>query len=1040
MRMTEGSIKRAVTTLMIYLIAVGFGAFSLARLKLDLYPKLEFPLIAVVSQYTGVGPQDIETVVTRPLEKAVASVKNVKKVSSTSSQGLSLIMLEFDWGTNMDQARIDVRENIDFVKDVLPDDVTEPLIFAFDPSMQPILYLMVESDLHGPAELRRISENDVEPRLERIPGVASAFTTGGMRREIKILADPARLRATSVTLDQVTAAVRANNLQTPSGWVENDHQEFSLRAIGEYQNLEEIENTTISVRGTSLVRVKDVAHVVDGFAEQRQKVWSNGKPAVMLVIQKQSDANTVEVCREVLSRLAQVETQLPKGVKLGIFMDTSKFITQSMSNLGDTAYQAVGLTFLVLLFFLRNMRSSLIVAVSIPISIIVTFAVMDQAGLTLNIISMAGLALAVGMLVDNAIVVLESIFRHRQEGKSAPEAASVGTKEVAMAITASTLTTLAVFVPVLFVPGLAGQLFREMVITICFSLALSLVVALTLVPLLASRFLHIGEITSRFEFLRRLEAKIGRWLDALHDAYGVALTWSIHHRKAVLWSATIAFILSIVVLANLGGDFMPRTDMGYMSIAVDRTPGTSLTSMEKSMRQLNDIIASNVPEAEMTYMNFGQGEGIMAIFGSQGSSEADVAVRLKDRSERNRSMFAVEDVLREKVKPLADMQVRFADRGEEAMMGTGGDIVVQIFGHDLAITQALSNDVVGAVKGIEGIVHAEASIKSTRPELRIAADRRRVADLGLSTAQVGNTISSSVLGTVATAFRDGGNEYDIRVQLAEEARTSKEDLENIMLMTPTGKQVPLGSVADIEYSSAPREIMREDQERVATVTLDVSGRDLRSATNDVSEALRKITVPTDFRLEISGAAKEQQESFIYLGLAALVAIILTYMVMASQFESLVDPFIIIFTIPLSIIGVTLALVMTGTNLNVMSLVGIVMLVGIIVNNGIVLVDYMNQLRQRGMELFEAVHQAGLVRLRPVLMTALTTILGLFPLALGIGESGENWAPMARSVMGGMTVGTVLTLVVVPVIYIIMEQSGKKVKTWLRMRFFRGSAA
>jgi len=1024
---------------MIYLIAIGFGFFSLVRLKLDLYPKLEFPMVAVISQYTGVGPEDMETVVTRTIEKSVASVKNVKKLTSTSAEGISLVMLEFDWGTDMDQSKIEIREALDLMRSTFPDDMTDPLIFAFDVSGQPIMYMTVESQLHGQAELRRISENDVEPRLERIPGVASAFTVGGMRREIKVLADPGRLRARNITLDQIVGALRMNNIQSPSGWIQNENQEFTLQTAGEYSSLDEIENTTVAVRGAALIRIKDVARVIDGFAEQRQKVWSNGKPAVMLALQKQSDANTVEVCREVVKRMAQVESQLPRGVKLGIFYDTSTFINQSMSNLGSTAIQAVGLTFLVLLFFLRNVRSSLIVAVSIPVSIIVTFAVMDQAGLTLNIISMAGLALAVGLLVDNSIVVLESIFRHNQEGKAPRDAADVGTTEVAMAITASTLTTLAVFVPVLFVPGLAGELFREMVVTICFSLSLSLLVALSLVPLLASRFLGRQGRVHKPGLWDRLGRRVGALLDQMHRSYAKWLHWCVHHRARVLWYSTGAFVVAVVVLMNLGGDFMPQSDMGFIGMTIDRSPGTSLPSMEKSAKRINDILMESVPEAEMVFINFGQGEGIMAIFSTQASNEGDVTLRLKDRSQRDRDMFEIQDDLREKLKPLSDVNARFADRGAETMMGTGGDIIIQIFSHDPAVTEALSTQVVKAVRKVEGVVQAEASIKATRPELKITPDRRRIADLGLSTSQVGNTISTSILGTVATIYREGGDEYDIRVQLTEEARLSKEDLENILIMTPTGKQIPLRSVANVSYSTTPREINREDQERVATVTLDVSGRDLSGATRDVESVMRSISVPNDVRLEISGAAKEQQESFMYLGVAALVAVLLTYMVMASQFESLVDPFIIIFTIPLSLVGVTLGLVLTGTNLNVMSLVGIVMLVGIIVNNGIVLVDYMNQLRHRGMELFEAVENAGLVRLRPVLMTALTTILGLFPLALGVGESGESWAPMARSVMGGLAVGTALTLLVVPVIYVVAEQKGQKAKAWMARRSGQQSA-
>ncbi|HEX9973786.1 MAG TPA: efflux RND transporter permease subunit [bacterium] len=1026
MKMTDLSIKKGVTFFMIYLIAVGFGLFSLIRLKIDLYPKLEFPMLAVIAQYTGVGPFDIETVITRPVEETIASVENVKKVTSTTAQGLSVVMLEFDWGTDMNQAEIDVRNNLEFLKDVLPNDVNQPMVFAFDPSQQPILYLAVASDLHGQAELRRISELDIEPRLERIPGVAASFTAGGMRREIKIFADPGRMRAHNVSIQQITAALQMNNLQLPSGWIDNKQQEFTIQTAGEYTSLEQIENTSVSIINGSIVRIKDVATVVDGFVEQRQRVWNNNKPAVFLMVQKQSDANSVIVAREVNKRLKQIESELPKGVRIETVIDLSTFITRSMSNLSTTAYQAILLTFLVLLFFLRNMRSSLIVAVSIPISVIVTFAVMDQAGLTLNIISMAGLALSVGMLVDNSIVVLESIFRHREEGEGLKEAASNGANEVAMAITASTLTTLAVFVPVLFVPGLAGELFNDMVVTICFSLAISLIVALTLTPLLASRFLIFKE-KLRHTFFTRLGERISGWLENLHNFYGRALSWSLGHRKTVLLTAFGSFIISVIILFKLGGNFLPESDQGFIQIAVDRSPGVSLEQMEKSMSQLDMIITENVPEAENIYDNFGQGEGIMALFSSRNSSEGDITVRLSSLTKRNRGMFEIQDDLRNRFKNLPDVDARFEDRGQAAMMGGGADIMVEIFGHDLTVAEALANDIEKQVKGIEGIVDVRSNIRETAPELKINLDRQRIADLGLSTSQVGQVISTSILGSVATRYREKGDEYDVRVQLPKDARTSKTDLENILIMTPLGSQIPLRSVASIDYSKAPQEIIRQDQERMVTVNIDISGRDVRSVTNDVKARLKQVTVPNDFRLEIGGVAEEQQESFMYLGLAFLVAILLVYMVMASQFESYLSPFIIMFTIPLSLIGVALGLLLTGTDMNVMALIGVIMLVGIVVNNGIVLVDYTNQLRARGMELFEALMEAGRVRMRPVLMTAMTTIFSMFPLALGLGESGESWAPLARSVMGGLTVATVLTLVVVPCIYAIFAIVSEKLR-------------
>ena len=1016
MYITKAAIRRGVTFFMIYILAVGFGLFSLGRLRIDLWPSLDFPVIAVITQYTGVGPFDIETVVTRPIEESVASVQNVKTVSSTSRQGLSLILLEFDWGADMDQAEIDVRNNLDFIEEYLPEDVTKPIVFAFDPSMQPIAFYGVNSKIHGLAELRRISEQELEPRLERIPGVAAAYTTGGLRREIKVLVDPVRMRAHRISIQQVESALQMNNLQIPSGWIEDARKEFTIQTVGEYQSIEEIENTAVTTLGGSVIRIRDVADVVDGFVTQRQGVWTNNNPAVILIVQKQSDANTVNVTREVNAQMPEIMGELPRGVSVDAVWEQASFITRSMSNLGNTAVQAVMLAVLVLLFFLRNVRSSFIVALSIPISMIVTFAVMDQVGLTLNIISMAGLALAVGLLVDNSIVVLESIYRHREEGKKAKEAADIGTNEVAMAITASTLTTVSVFVPVLFVPGLAGEMFNDMVVTICFSLAVSLVVALTLVPLLASRILKVNRSGSHQTRLQGWGARIGSWIENLRHVYLKGLVWSLAHRKAVLWSTLGLFLFSLIILGTRGGEFLPHGDMDYVQMAVDRSPGTSLDAMEKSLHALHEIVDEVVPEAEMTYTNFGQGEGMFAAFSSQGSNQGEMMIRLKPKSQRKRSVDEIEDILRERVKALPDLEVRFEDRGAAVFFGGGGDISIEIFGHDMAVAEALAREIEARVTSIRGVASTEISIEESAPELKIRLDRQRIADLGLSTAMVGQVISTSVLGSVVTQYREGGDEYDVRVQLKESSRENQRDVENILLMTPTGRQVPLRAVASVDYSQAPTVINREDQERRISVSIDVAGRDLRSTTAEVQRTLREVAVPNDFRIEIGGSAEDMMESFMYLGIAFLVAMALTYMVMASQFESFLDPFIILFTIPLSIIGVSLGLLVTGTDLSVMAIVGIIMLLGIIVNNGIVLVDYINQLRERGHEMFEAIRLAGEARMRPVLMTALTTILAMLPLAVGLGESGENWAPMARSVIGGLFVGTVLTLVVVPVIY------------------------
>ena len=614
-------------------------------------------------------------------------------------------------------------------------------------------------------------------------------------------------------------------------------------------------------------------------------------------------------------------------------------------------------------------------------------------------------------------------------GDSMEDAADKGGSEVSMAITASTLTTLAVFVPVLFVPGIAGELFNDMVVTICFSLLSSLFVALTLVPLLASRFLDISEkIKSRDRsskgFISRIKKGITSFLIGLRNQYSRALRWSINHRKTVLILVTLLFATSIAILATRGGDFFPHSDQGFIVYQVKTAPGTSLDEMQKTMMKIADVVKKEVPEAENIHVQFGQGEGLTALFGGGASNAGEVNVKLVRKSQRHRSQKEIDAALKKKFAEIPGAEIRYQEQGISQMFGEG-DIVVEIFGHDLTKSKELAEQIQDLVKQIPGTEQVKISLEEAMPELRIELDRNRLADLGISAAAVSQTVSSNILGTVASTFREGGEEYDIRVQLDKKYRKSKADLENILIVSPTGARVPLRSVARVVTSKAPTEITREDQERVVKVSMMVSGRDLRSVTLDVQKAMKKVVIPNDYRLEISGMAEEQQESFMYLGIAMLVAILLTYMVMASQFESLLDPFIILFTIPMSLIGVALFLFLTGTTLTVMALIGIIMLVGIVVNNGIVLVDYMNQLRAKGKSLMEAVQEGGETRMRPVLMTALTTILAMVPLALGLGESGENWAPLARSVIGGLFVATFLTLFVVPVIYIIMENRSEK---------------
>ncbi|MFH1850781.1 MAG: efflux RND transporter permease subunit [Candidatus Neomarinimicrobiota bacterium] len=1010
------AIRRSVTFTMLYLIAIGFGLFGLSSLKLDLYPNITFPVIGIITQYEGVGPEDIENVLTRPLEQTVVSVENVKKITSTSKVGTSIIIMEFEWGSDMDQAEINVRKMIDFVRDYLPSQASDPITFAFNPSMQPIQYLTVSSEQLGMAELRRVVDEQITPRLERINGVAAAGIQGGLERQIQVLVNPHELASQGLSLQQLIQVLRMENLQIPGGLIDEQNKEFAVKTYGEFTSVGQIENTVVGYKAGVPIYLKNVARVSDGFKEQREIIRNNGRSALMLFIQKQADANTVQTSRAVNEALPGILEKVGQSVEVSTLIDFADFITRSLNNLRTTALQAFVLAFLVLLFFLRNIRSSLIVAVSIPVSVIVTFFVMDQGGLTLNVISMAGLALAIGMLVDNAIVVLENIFRRKEKGMEVKEAAYEGTKQVSMAIIASTLTTLAVFVPILFVPGIAGIMFNDMSVTIVFSLTTSLLVALTLIPLLASRFLQAGKTEAK----NRVSQAIGRFLAGVERNYIRTLDFFLIHKKTLFAIITGLFIITVILAGKIGGEFMGRTDQSFVSMNIERESGASLTATNETFLALEEITRNDVPEATNIYSNFGTGEGIGAMFGSTGSNAGQIMISLPDVKDRDRSQFEIQDKLRENFARIPGAKITFEDNS--GFMGAAGDVVVKIFGFDRNAAAALGDQVAEVMGAVDGVVDIQKSYSSPQPEYQIYLNRDRISSMGLSVTMVAQTVEAGIKGTLATQYREGGKEYEVLVRFDDVYRDSRADLENIYVTTPMGEQVPLINLAEIVTGRGANKINREDQDRVITVSCMVSGRDLRSVTNDILEGLNRLTFPPDFRWEIGGTAEDMQESFMYLGLALLAAILLVYMVMASQFESLLNPFIILFTIPLAFIGVIFGLFVSGTTLSITAMIGGMLLIGIVVNNGIVLVDYINQLRFiNGYKLWEAVVRGGRRRMRPILMTALTTIFSMTPMALELGSGAEIWAPMARAVIGGLTASTFFTLVLIPVLYFTIER-------------------
>lgn len=1002
------AIKRAITFSMIYCFVVGFGLFGLARLKIDLYPDISFPVIAIITTYTGVAPEDMETLITKPIEEAVASVEKIKHIRSLSKLGASLILAEFDWGMDLDKAERDIRNNIDLVRGSLPDEADEPLIFQFDPQKMPILFMSVSGPM-GPAELRELCRRRIKPALERLEGVASVETAGGLKRQIQVEVDLTKLQGQRLSVDAVISTIRRENLQIPGGKLDEGEIEFSLRTLSEYTSVDQIANTILGYRNGAPLYVKNVAQVIDGYEEITRVIRNNRQPGILLLVSKNSKANTVQVAHRVISELPNILRRLPEGVEVGVIFNQADFIKRSISNLSSTAIQAFLLTGLVLLFFLHNLRASWIVSLSIPVSIIVTFSVLDLAGLTLNIMSMAGLALAVGMLVDNSIVVLENIYRHLKEGKDRREGAESGSTEVTTAIIASTLTTIAVFFPVLFVPGIAGVLFNDMALTICFSLFCSLLVALTLIPLLASKWLETSPSTESRS--RRISEVIDHWLEKLTHRYSRSLAWSLRHRKKILVGILILFGGSLALIPFLGFDFFPKVDQNQFEIQIERAPGTSLQSTEMTFRKIEEIISRSIPELKNQNTDIGVGEFFGAF--EKGSYSGRIRVNLIEKEKRKRSQMEIESALRKELEQIPGITFSILQRH---FLGEEGDIIVYLYGEDLSQARLLSEQIKEAIKKIPGAVDVQTSLEGARPELQIILDRDRIYALGLSTSQVSQAVSTFIKGTRASMFRDRGEEYEILVRLGQKDRENKEILKQLFVTTPQGHPVPLSSLIRVERTLSPATILRRDQQRVTNISATVQGRSLGEVTQEVEMRLREMNLPPEFTYEIGGSAQDMKTSFKWLGFAFGGATLIVYMVMASLFESLKAPFIIFLTIPFAMIGVVYMLFLTGTPLSVVAFIGVIMLSGIVVNNSIVLVDYINQIRRKGIPLFDAVIEGGRTRLRPILMTSLTTILALIPLALGLGAGGETWSPMARSVIGGLVTSTFVTLFVIPVIY------------------------
>ena len=1028
MQLAKFSITHKVTISMIYILVVGFGIFGLTQLKLALFPDLNMPMIMINTSYTGVGPEEIEELITRPIEEAVAATENVDTVSSSSQEGASQVTLEFDWGTDMDQAEIDVRNKLDGIEARLPDDADAPVVMAFNASMMPILVMSVSSPTLGAADLRNLSEDKIEPLLERVNGVASVSTMGGLARQINVNLNPILLASYKLSAQDVVSALQKGGQLYPAGTISTSTRKFNLRVYSEYRSLTQVENTILTQQGGAPVRLKDVATVEDGYEELTSDVRVNGGQGIILLVYKQSDANTLSAAKSVKNAMPEILASLPTGTDAAFIMDQSTSIESSISNLYDTGIQALVLTIVVIYIFLLNWRGSLIMSVSMPISVVATFGLLMLADITLNIVSMAGLALAIGMLVDNSVVVLENIFRHRAMGKPMAEAADIGTSEVGMAIMASTLTTVVVFVPVLFVPGMSGELIRDMVLTISFSLGVSIVVALTLVPVMAVKLLGQYDEKREKEHRWMFKRVIDGTISGITRLYQKTSGWTIRHKALTLFVVIAMFFGSFSLVSSIGGEFISGMDQSSISVTLQHAAGVPLTTLRQTALQLEQIIKEVVPEAESSYISFGSSSGPR----SSGASSISVNIKLPDKKQRTRGDLEISDALRTRLEPLPG--VTYAIGQNRGPTSGGSAIELNIRGHDLDMLQALAEQFKAQMQNIAGFVDVESKIKESVPQMQVQLNQDVLNDFMLSDTTVAQIISTAMAGSTAGKYRESGDEYNINVQLAPAYRQDREALGEVLIPVNNGASlVPLSQLGTIEETRATPTIYRDNQERYAAVTCNLSGIDVASARKQVEAMIAATPLPANITVEIGGEAEDQQKSVIYYGIAFLVSIALVYMVMASQFESLVDPFIVMFTIPLCAMGVIGILYLTNTPMGVMALIGVVMLVGIAVNNGIVLVDYINQLRATGMELYRAVEAAGADRMRPVLMTAGTTILGMVPLALEIGSGSELWAPLGRVVIGGLTTTTFLTLYVIPILYIVFERIGERVREMFHRR-------
>lgn len=1026
MSIYEGSVNKPVMTSLCFLAVAIMGLFSLQKLPIDLYPDIETNTIMIMTAYPGASAADIETNVTRPLENTLNAVSNLKHISSKSRENISLITLEFEFGNDIDVITNDVRDKLDMVKSDLPDDAENPIIFKFSTDMIPIVLLSVQANESMPALYKILDEKVANP-LARISGVGSVSISGAPKREIQVYVDPVRLEAYNLSVETIASIIGAENRNVPGGSFDIGSETYSLRVQGEFADASQMKDIVVGAYNGKPVYLRDVARIHDSVEERAQESYNDGVQGAMIIVQKQSGANSVQISEAVLAAMPKLQKTLPADVKLGVIVDTSDNIRNTIKSLYDTIRDALIFVSLVVFLFLGRWRATAIIIITIPLSLVGSFIYLAVSGGTLNIISLSSLTIAIGMVVDDAIVVLENVTTHIERGSEPKQAAIHGTNEVGLSVVASTLTLIAVFFPLTMVTGMMGVFFKQLGWMVTIIMIISIICALSLTPMMCSKMLRLQ--TTQSKLFTKLYGPVQKGLDAFDNFYARMLNWALGHRTVIILSCLLFFIGSLFLFKFLGTEFMPVQDNARIGVTVEMPIGTRTEISKDIAGRLYSQWKEKYPEIKVLNYTVGQAstDNVFASMSDNGSHIITFNISLTDPDQRKRGLEEICDMMRQdlsKYPEIRKSQVNLGG-GMGGSMGGQATLDYEIYGYNFAESDSVASQLQTLLKRIEGVSEVRISRGDYQPEYQVDFDREKLALNGLNLGTAASYLRNRINGATASKFREEGDEYDIKVMYAPEYRTSIEDIENIMIYNAQGKGVRLKEVGTVVERFAPPTIERKDRERINTVSAIISGAAMSDVIKEAQVKIDKLHLPSGINIQLSGTFEDQQDSFSDLGVLAILIIILVYIVMAAQFESLVYPFILMFSIPFAISGVLIALFITGNTFNVMSMIGAIMLIGIVVKNGIVLIDYISLNRERGMAVLGAVVKGGKSRLRPVVMTTLTTILGMVPMAIGGGQGSEMWQPMGIAVIGGLTVSTVLTLIFVPVAYCVFAGIGVK---------------